>query len=61
MDSAKRFSIINWLEINSANGFFEGQPEELMDDFSELDDEDLEWYYYNWVLPDREEEIFEDE
>ena len=60
MDKEKRLTTISWLESNAANGFFDGHPEGLIDDFSVMDDEDLEWYYYNWVLPDREEETFED-
>lgn len=44
----KRRSVISWLESNRGNGAFEGHPEENMD-FSELDDEDIEWYEENWI------------
>lgn len=43
---------ISWLESNRANGAFEGFPENYMD-FSKLTDEELEYYYCNWVLPDK--------
>ena len=46
-----RETTISWLESNQDNGFFEGQMEEYME-FEELENDDLEWYFYEWVLPD---------
>ena len=55
MDKDKRELIISWLETNQGNGFFEGFEEENMS-FEKMSDEDLEWYYDNWVVADTEEE-----
>ncbi len=44
---------IDWLKINQSNGFFNGFPEETMD-FDTLDDEELEYYFYEWVLADEQ-------
>jgi hypothetical protein len=49
-----RQDTIDWLETNRANGMFEGEMEESMD-FTKLSDEELEWYYYEWVVPSRAE------
>lgn len=48
--------IINWLETNQNNGFFDGFAEENID-FTKLDDTELDWYYENWIIPDQEDEI----
>lgn len=53
MTENMKYEVINWLEVNRNNGFFEGYLEDDMD-FNELSNEDLEWYYNNWLLPDRE-------
>lgn len=55
MNKDKRELIISWLETNQGNGFFEGFEEENMS-FEKMSDEDLEWYYDNWVVTDTEEE-----
>lgn len=47
-----RKETIKWLTINRDNGFFDGFDEENMD-FEDLGDEELLWYYYEWVCPDR--------
>lgn len=52
----ERNEIIDWLETNRNNGFFDGFTEETMD-FRKLDNEELEWYYENWVIPDRDKII----
>lgn len=46
---------ISWLESNRNNGFFVGHPEDTMD-FKTLSDEDLLWYYEEWVTPDTEDD-----
>lgn len=51
-----RNKIIDWLETNRNNGFFDGFAEENMD-FTKLDDDELNWYYENWIKPDQEDEI----
>lgn len=48
-----REETVLWLNQNQSNGFFEGFPEENMD-FEELSDDELQWYYDSWVLPDLE-------
>ena len=44
-----RFTTISELENMAGNGMFEGEPEENMD-FSLLPDDELEWYWYEWIL-----------
>ncbi|MBU5669626.1 hypothetical protein KQI68_07205 [Peptoniphilus sp. MSJ-1] len=44
---------IVWLENNKELGFFDGYPEEDMD-FSTLSDEEIKYYYQNWVKPELE-------
>lgn len=51
-----RNKIIDWLETNRNNGFFDGFAEENMD-FTKLDDNELNWYYENWIKPDQKDEI----
>lgn len=55
MEEDKRELIISWLETNQGNGFFEGFEEENMN-FEKMNDDELEWYYDNWVVTDTEEE-----
>lgn len=45
-----RERVINWLEINRNNGFFDEYMEEIID-FNSLDDEDIQFYYDEWILP----------
>lgn len=51
-----RNKIIDWLETNRNNGFFDGFAEANMD-FTKLDDNELDWYYENWIKPDQEDKI----
>lgn len=49
---------LDWLETNRNNGVFKGHPEDTMD-FHTLDDDDLEWYFYEWMIPSLEPELDE--
>lgn len=48
-----RDETINWLKNSQNNGAFEGFSENKMN-FNKLSDKNLEWYFQEWVLPDRE-------
>ena len=49
MNAEKRLDIIDRLEIMRGHGQFEGLPEDDMD-FSELSNEELEWYDSEWIV-----------
>lgn len=45
---------IDWLESNQSNGAFEGFPEADMN-FNELSNNELEYYFLEWILEDKED------
>ena len=55
----EREDTISWLEANRSHGAFEGFPEEDMD-FYELSDEEIAYYYTEWVLPDLRDTIIQE-
>lgn len=46
---------MTWLENQKSHGNFTGMPEEDMQ-FDRIDDEDIKWYFENWVVPDMTDE-----
>ncbi len=45
-----RINIIEWLEENKNQGFFDGYTEQYIN-FSNLSNDDLYWYFEYWYLP----------
>lgn len=52
---AMKEKTIAWLENNQQNGAFENQPEDDMD-FNVLSEDEINWYYQNWVLEEEKEQ-----
>lgn len=46
---------IAWMKSNQETGAFNGFPEENMD-FEELSDDDLKYYFYEWISEEEKEE-----
>lgn len=47
-----RRETILWLENTRSSGGFEGFDEEEMN-FEELTDDEIDWYFEEWVFPDK--------
>lgn len=60
MSSELKDITISWLEWNRDNGFFNGYMEEDMD-FRKVSDEEIEWYFENWVIADIDLEDYDKE
>ena len=54
MHKEMRDKTINWLNNNRGNGAFDGFHEERMV-FEDLSEDELRWYFYNWVAEDGDE------
>jgi len=52
-----RPKVIHWLEVNRDNGFFNDEQEAVADNFNELDDDEILYYFFEWIWSEREREI----
>lgn len=51
---------IGWLENNQETGAFDGHMEQDMD-FESLSDDEIAWYFDNWVLDNIDVEDYDDD